>query len=279
VTDGDALLAAILHDPHEDLPRLAYADWLDEHGGSEDCGRCKGQGYEHVHNDMHYSPDTWQCKRCHGSGRVPNRYAERAEFIRVQIEAEQLNRIVMSGIYTPGPPSNAPDTSKEFSRLCDLRRRERELLELGRGAGWWNVTAVLPGKGWSRTWCLLDEAEGIKGTVRRGFVDEIRLPLAAFTEQLARAVFREHPVTKVVLSDLGPIRLNNGHYRDWWFFNSRDTPPGVWEMLEGDTDGGPFKRFVSSEAALDALSDACVAWGREVAGLTAADARIPTPST
>src|SRR5262245_37254953 len=30
-----ALLAAILADPEDDLPRLAYADWLDEHGNPE----------------------------------------------------------------------------------------------------------------------------------------------------------------------------------------------------------------------------------------------------
>jgi uncharacterized protein (TIGR02996 family) len=31
MTEGDALLAAILATPDEDTPRLAYADWLDEH--------------------------------------------------------------------------------------------------------------------------------------------------------------------------------------------------------------------------------------------------------
>src|SRR4051812_13085406 len=35
MTDGDALLAAILAHPEEDTPRLAYADWLDEHGHPE----------------------------------------------------------------------------------------------------------------------------------------------------------------------------------------------------------------------------------------------------
>jgi uncharacterized protein (TIGR02996 family) len=34
MSDGDALLAAILAHPDEDVPRLAYADWLDEHGGA-----------------------------------------------------------------------------------------------------------------------------------------------------------------------------------------------------------------------------------------------------
>jgi uncharacterized protein (TIGR02996 family) len=35
MTDGDALLAAIIAQPAEDLPRLMYADWLDEHGQPE----------------------------------------------------------------------------------------------------------------------------------------------------------------------------------------------------------------------------------------------------
>jgi uncharacterized protein (TIGR02996 family) len=34
VSDGDALLAAIRAHPDEDVPRLAYADWLDETGVS-----------------------------------------------------------------------------------------------------------------------------------------------------------------------------------------------------------------------------------------------------
>lgn len=32
MTDGDALLAAILANPDEDTPRLAFADWLEENG-------------------------------------------------------------------------------------------------------------------------------------------------------------------------------------------------------------------------------------------------------
>jgi len=34
MSDGDALLRAILDDPDDDAPRLVYADWLDEHGDS-----------------------------------------------------------------------------------------------------------------------------------------------------------------------------------------------------------------------------------------------------
>ncbi|HUR53454.1 MAG TPA: TIGR02996 domain-containing protein, partial [Gemmataceae bacterium] len=35
MTDGDALLAAILAEPDEDTPRLMYADWLEEEGRRE----------------------------------------------------------------------------------------------------------------------------------------------------------------------------------------------------------------------------------------------------
>src|SRR5262245_19160944 len=35
VTDDQALIRAILESPEEDLPRLAFADWLDGHGRTD----------------------------------------------------------------------------------------------------------------------------------------------------------------------------------------------------------------------------------------------------
>lgn len=35
MTTSDALLAAVLANPADDLPRLVYADWLDENGQPE----------------------------------------------------------------------------------------------------------------------------------------------------------------------------------------------------------------------------------------------------
>ena len=40
MSDGDALFAAILTHPAEDTPRLAYADWLDEHGDPDRAAAC-----------------------------------------------------------------------------------------------------------------------------------------------------------------------------------------------------------------------------------------------
>ena len=39
--DGDALLRAIIANPGEDTPRLAYADWLDERGEEGDAERAE----------------------------------------------------------------------------------------------------------------------------------------------------------------------------------------------------------------------------------------------
>lgn len=41
MSDDDALLAAVWADPHADLPRLAYADWLDDRGTPEQTARAE----------------------------------------------------------------------------------------------------------------------------------------------------------------------------------------------------------------------------------------------
>src|SRR5215471_10058848 len=41
MTDRQALLAAIIAEPDEDTPRLAFADWLDEQGGRPNAFRAE----------------------------------------------------------------------------------------------------------------------------------------------------------------------------------------------------------------------------------------------
>lgn len=43
MTDGDALLAAVLAAPGDDTPRLVFADWLDEHGRAAKAAFIRGQ--------------------------------------------------------------------------------------------------------------------------------------------------------------------------------------------------------------------------------------------
>jgi uncharacterized protein (TIGR02996 family) len=87
-TDAAALLAMIRAHPDDDAPRLVYADWLDEKAGERDCGSCLGSGHFPMKGGrVHYD----RCLSCKGSGRISNSYAERAEFIRVQVELARLD--------------------------------------------------------------------------------------------------------------------------------------------------------------------------------------------
>jgi uncharacterized protein (TIGR02996 family) len=74
VDDGTLLLDAVLDFPDEDTPRLAYADWLDEHGDPEraefirvqidlsriDCPECGGCGRTGHRRPIH------RCGTCRG---------------------------------------------------------------------------------------------------------------------------------------------------------------------------------------------------------------------
>ena len=102
MSDGDAILAAILAKPEDDAPRLVYADWLEEFGG--EAGAARG------------------------------------EFIRVQIELAKPHPCSMPDVCIFGPallsfgpqqtkPScGKPECWKETCRREPFRLRERELL-------------------------------------------------------------------------------------------------------------------------------------------------------
>lgn len=83
MSDRDALLAAILSDPADDLPRLIYADWLNENGESEraefvrvqvESSRCKPC------DQLHCWPGNSAC-----SGECELRRRERELFTHVAV--------------------------------------------------------------------------------------------------------------------------------------------------------------------------------------------------
>ena len=232
------LLAAVIAHPEDETPRLVYADWLEE------------------------------------NGRV-----ERAAFIRVQCRIEAI-------VSPNGYPNmaNHPDDQRE---LTDLRERERLLFADSGPAGWWGN---LPGQ-WRATIGTappqIESADGMRYFVRRGFVDEVRCDLGKFMLHAAD-LFAEHPVCEVVLKDREPF---HGPHRDksWftsvWGGRTHDDPitllgtPGtlptaLFTELNGETierDGGLFysdrsiARFPDKDAAMSALSAACVKYGRHAA--------------
>ena len=123
---------------------------------------------------------------------------------------------------------------------------------------------------------------------RRGFVDEVRLPAAAFTEDFARELFARHPVTRVVLTDKQPHEtgrpVTDNEYPGWMWCcdptmalatDQWGIPRYLFDQLADSilmtfgTEWGarPSKFYAAADDGLAALSDACVAWGRSLAGL------------
>lgn len=102
---------------------------------------------------------------------------------------------------------------------------------------------------------------------RRGFIEEITLPLASFTEETARALFAAQPITTVHLSDRKPQRWMGKYH---WSNHTADKAIGELRYIPGEIcaatpeDTEPYE---SAEDAIAALSHACVVWGRNLVGL------------
>lgn len=264
MTDADPLLATILAHPEDDLPRLVYADWLEERG-------------EH----------------------------ERAEFIRVQCELAKSPHCKTTVNY---PPNYIYDRAKLWNcERCLLMFRERKLMDASDGD---NLRSWLGNLGGYKpfadpTGCGWDSGQ-IRVTLRRGFVESVRLPLAAFmggedcrcvlqggepweschacagtgrTEGIAAALFASQPVTRVNLAGVEPD--NDGDDPPTWSWWKGDVPGALpkelFNLLPGDAvvDMGAWRKtYDSRELAIAALSDAAVAYGRSLAKLPAMEPKV-----
>lgn len=72
--DHDAFWAAIGAAPDDKLPRLVFADFLEDRAGMVDCERC---GPPRM-----FPPYQWVCPTCDGTGRTSNGHAETAAALR-----------------------------------------------------------------------------------------------------------------------------------------------------------------------------------------------------
>lgn len=174
---------------------------------------------------------------------------ERSEFIRVQCELARVREC-------PNRQCSKGNPSIGCTYHMGLRRRERELFR-DSGPKWWND---LPGN-WRCTvtkpvGCEIETAEGWVYVVRRGFVDEVRLPTAAFlggpcgqcgrenaqtraendnwqgrcqacdgsgrVGGIAAKLFAAHPITGVRLTDKSPWQEGDSGFI---WFPERDARP------------------------------------------------------
>jgi len=103
---------------------------------------------------------------------------------------------------------------------------------------------------------------------RRGFVAEIRLPLAAYLEH-ARDLFAAHPVTAVVLTDREPVQRVTGRW-SWEWDRDAAEPIGWNRVLYGlamESDPYGVMAWPTPEDARRVLSGYLVNCGRKLAGL------------
>jgi uncharacterized protein (TIGR02996 family) len=234
------LLRAVLERPDDDSVRLVYADWLDDAGE-----------------------------------------AERGEFVRVQVELSSMGHDPHSCEREP-----CPDCPRDIDRWDALRLRERELLK----ANFWKWTEGLPEALLTRQcpccaegvadWetgvieCRRCESTGVidddeKVEFSRGFVSAVTLSAADFLAHAA-AIFACQPVERVTLADKRPDEVSLG--LRWWI-NSADPnsaepdviPEELFDLLPA-IDGTRLI-YRTEQAALDALSAACVLHGRRLCKL------------
>lgn len=239
MTDGEALLRAILENPADDTARLVYADWLEE-----------------------------------------QRFVRWAAFVRADVTFSaaapdaQIRLTEIENLWGSWPDTDDPRT---------LMREHHPLLK-----EW----VILPEHLVSRR----EPENMLMGVVRRGFVSEVRLPLAAFLAH-AESLFRSHPVERVVLTDLRPnidhadsAGIFDGDTYDLWFYPG--SPPDrdhsvprvlmdrLREMFPGRVidreDGRMVFESKTWEGAYEAVLRSAVAHGRALAELPPPPAEAAT---
>jgi uncharacterized protein (TIGR02996 family) len=260
-----ALLAAVRADPADDLPRLVYADWLEERGEVERAELIRVQvelSLLQAASSVDYAycaaggSDKTSCRTCNLKQR----------------ECELLEELA---------PSLFPDAVKVNRRWVTDRN-------------WGEVPWLEP--------CLSDATSPAQYLFRRGWVSEVRCRLAEWVggpcgrcngranapnpfpgcpdctkgtlTGIGPAVCAAQPVTSVVLTDREPWQERPDVF-GWWRQGGEpgggeddesDLPPAVFEEVAArDPDYHPSHQvvwFPTRAAALAALSAALIAWAK-----------------
>lgn len=192
--------------------------------------------------------------------------APRAEFIRLQLELVSA---------APCPTNQkGVGTPNLCCRRCDLQTRLFDLLiDHGR-------RLAINGDPGSSIKIKEDFSKiTVAKTVShfdRGFIWKVELKCEAFLAG-AREMFERHPLSHVVLNDRHPVNLPGG--RAMWLADGspgaepqRNRLPSIlFDQLPGGAGSKTARLYDSSDDATDALSIACVAHGRKLAGVVLSD--------
>lgn len=274
IVTAEDFLAAITDDKSDLLPRLAYADFLEERAGMVRCSVCNATGA------------SWgsegKCLVCHGTGSIPDGNAARAEFIRCQVELAAMlpvpidaanhrcgisNRELILDELTPlAQPGRCPRCDWHRKRQT-LRRRERELL----GHERWFVVPELSIS--TRGHWIDANGREIEFQTGRGFVERISCGVAAWLAH-GPEIVRAAPVISVLLTGLQARISSDPAAVAMWFASSSfyegddvaSTIPEPWYRLldapySGWCGSRPFKAF-HAYASLLPVEAVALRWAR-----------------
>jgi len=271
VTDERDLLRAIPENPADDIVRLVYADWLTENGKPEygDFIRVQVElaAVERRLVDLLNDGTDWD--RCED---LSARWCPNC--------GECTCRNPEDSLSDANCPLHSPHSDhcckEEAERKRDaLCKRERELLIPNWGRWRPPVLSIMGDTIICRNIVAEFDDVPMPGDVviefRRGFVESVTCTLTAFLE-CAAELFRSQPVTTVVLTCREPEELLTGA---GWMWRRGLSEDGGASSLPSELYGRLAKPvWHMRSVALEELSRVAIAYGRQLAGLTA----LPSPS-
>lgn len=217
-----ALLNAIIANPADDAPRLIYADWLDEHDGQATCQRCNGNASHWIKSEYGI------CTTCNGSGCVPNLFAERADFIRKQLDLPDVDNCFcgVDGMFS--------DAHYKF---------DQRLAYITANGSYIHKRFVY----------------------RRGFVYKIACTMDSWLDN-GPEIVRDHPITCVEITDKAPFRYSGFFWYFAWHnidspTRTADTIHCLPSVIFNKLSGTYYENDI--DKAFDDLSQACIAWAKE----------------
>lgn len=249
-----ALRAEVVANPADHLPRLIYADYLEEHPDWVPCPRCYGKGQVRAVNEPRKSgaavgrDDESPCPRCEGKGWASER-VERAEFIRCQVRQAAVDEtfyISFDNMHY-----------QERSAIPDVKR-----------------AAELVHYAWGdelRSYAVQDPLVFNAWEFRAGFPERIQAPLHEWWGPKGHMTKWQaiYPLTQAELTGVRPCEIHSP--ARWMFCRNRDNsvgksdpwglPCGLYDRLEGyahvlDDNGGwvrEAKVFETENLAMDSL--------------------------
>lgn len=251
MTTEDALLAAVLAAPDDDVVRLVYADWLEENGKSERAEFIRVQCELAMVPVKTFGPDEGKEELRHMNLKRRERdlwmppSAARTAVIRdlptgFSVAPESWLFFPPCAIIRRGFVSEVHCTLAEWCGGGECRTCS------GRGH---SLREDINGDYYTCPTCR-GTGEGTAGTATTGIGPQI---------------VRRHPVERVVLMGVEP---REGVSKLWmwsWGVGERphSLPVDIWNLLSDYANGSSITRFYHTrEAALSALSAAIIAWAK-----------------